>query len=311
MFMCSVCNVSLNSHGQLAQHQTGSKHLKKLKAAGLPTATVTNTVGVGATNPGEKRTYGNFVASDTLMPLKAQLITPPLKSMPNDNTSTSTDSDPPPPPLPPPPKDTKFQTASTVTTTETPPPPPPPPTVTPTGPTGQKQRPPIVHQIGTVGRPIGKQQSQIVRQQAATVQQPSSTGQQQASTVNQQPGPPGVNPVVQAIVDNALGKLPLKRKAYDGQCEICKVSYTSESHERQHLMGSKHAKKAKIAAAAEGKVPLAAFTGFNCTYCNVVLNSLDQLTAHREGQKHKTTVSKLQKQGKIQEECKDVTIVKV
>lgn len=50
------------------------------------------------------------------------------------------------------------------------------------------------------------------------------------------------------------GKLPLKRKAYDGQCEICKVSYTSESHERQHLMGSKHAKKAKIAAAAEGKV---------------------------------------------------------
>lgn len=164
-----------------------------------------DTVGVGATNPGEKRTYGNFVASDTLMPLKAQLITPPLKSMPNDNTSTSTDSDPPPPPPPPPPKDTKFQTASTVTTTETPPPPPPPPTVTPTGPTGQKQRPPIVHQIGTVGRPIGKQQSPIVRQQGATVQQPSSTGQQQASTVNQQPGPPGVNPVVQAIVDNALG----------------------------------------------------------------------------------------------------------
>lgn len=103
----------------------------------------------------------------------------------------------------------------------------------------------------------------------------------------------------------------MKRKAYDGQCEICKVNYTSESHERQHLMGSKHAKKAKIAAAAEGKVPLAAFTGFNCTYCNVVLNSLDQLTAHREGQKHKTTVSKLQKQGKIQEECKDVTVVKV
>lgn len=33
-----------------------------------------------------------------------------------------------------------------------------------------------------------------------------------------------------------------------------------------------------------GKVPLAAFTGFNCTYCNVVLNSLDQLTAHREGE---------------------------
>ena len=48
------------------------------------------------------------------------------------------------------------------------------------------------------------------------------------------------------------GKLPLKRKAYGGQCEICKVVYTSESHETQHLMGSKHAKKAKIAAAAEG-----------------------------------------------------------
>ena len=35
--------------------------------------------------------------------------------------------------------------------------------------------------------------------------------------------------------------------------------------------------------AITGKVPLAAFTGFNCTYCNVVLNSLDQLQAHREG----------------------------
>lgn len=32
-----------------------------------------------------------------------------------------------------------------------------------------------------------------------------------------------------------------------------------------------------------GNVPLAAFTGFNCTYCNVVLNSLEQLSAHREG----------------------------
>lgn len=161
---------------------------------------------VTSANPGEKRTYGNFVASDTLMPLKAQLITPPLKSMPNDNASTSTDSDPPPPP-PPPPKDTKSQTASTVTMTETPPPPPPPPTVTQTqtGPTGQKPRPPIVHQIGTIRRPIGQQQSPIVRQQGATVHQQSSLGQQQSSTVNQRPGPPGVDPVVQAIVDNALG----------------------------------------------------------------------------------------------------------
>lgn len=46
-----------------------------------------DTVGVGATNPGEKRTYGNFVASDTLMPLKAQLITPPLKSMPKTHAN--------------------------------------------------------------------------------------------------------------------------------------------------------------------------------------------------------------------------------
>lgn len=38
-----------------------------------------------------------------------------------------------------------------------------------------------------------------------------------------------------------------------------------------------------------GKVPLAAFTGFNCTYCNVVLNSLDQLTAHREGESQSIT----------------------
>ena len=34
VFACSVCNVSLNSQSQLSQHQAGSKHLKKLKAAG-------------------------------------------------------------------------------------------------------------------------------------------------------------------------------------------------------------------------------------------------------------------------------------
>ena len=44
--------------------------------------------------------------------------------------------------------------------------------------------------------------------------------------------------------------------------------------------------------AITGKVPLAAFTGFNCTYCNVVLNSLDQLQAHREGILHIHTSNK-------------------
>ncbi|XP_061178820.1 zinc finger protein 385A-like [Saccostrea echinata] len=259
-FLCNTCNVSLNSQEQLAQHQSGSKHLKKLKAAGIA-ATVVSRPGFSssATTTG-KKTYGNFVASDTLMPLTAQLITPP-KSLGVSTTSVTNIEVVPPPPPPPPPQPkqatTPFISATLVNKVNPPPPPPPQP------------------------------------------------------TVKQQPRAPRVNPVVQAVVDNALGKLPLKRKAYDGHCEICKVIYTSESHEKQHLMGSKHAKKAKIAAAAQGNIPLAAFTGFNCTYCNVVLNSLEQLTAHREGQKHKQTVLKLQKQGKVQEECKDVTVVKV
>ncbi|XP_062611013.1 zinc finger protein 385B-like [Saccostrea cucullata] len=260
-FLCSICNVSLNSQEQLAQHQSGSKHLKKLKIAGIGATVVSNaSPGISSsatTNLKEKKTYGRFVASDTLMPLTAQLITPAKNQDVSTTSATNTEVAPPPPPPSPP----KLATAPLISPTSrfnpTPPPPPPQP------------------------------------------------------AVKQPPRAPGVNPVVQAVVDNALGKLPLKRKAYDGQCEICKVIYTSESHEKQHLMGSKHAKKAKIAAAAQGNTPLAAFTGFNCTYCNVVLNSLEQLSAHRDGQKHKQTVLKLQKQGKVQEECKDVTVVKV
>nr|XP_022313689.1 zinc finger protein 385B-like [Crassostrea virginica] len=274
VFACSVCNVSLNSQSQLSQHQAGSKHLKKLKAAGGLVSVAADLV--GTSHPSGKKTYGNFVSSDTLMPLKTALITPP-KIQATTTTANTSNTEVPPPPPPPFPIEARPVTKAA---SPPPPPPPPPPKLLPT-----------------------------VHQQIPTMHQQKNTIQQIPPT--QKKTPPGVNPVVQAIVDNALGKLPLKRKAYGGQCEICKVVYTSESHETQHLMGSKHAKKAKIAAAAEGKVPLAAFTGFNCTYCNVVLNSLDQLQAHREGQKHKNTVLKLQNQGKVKEECKDVTVVQV
>lgn len=126
---------------------------------------------VGPTTATGKKGYGNFVSSAVLMPLKAELVTPP-------KTSTSLANDEAPPPPPPQqtisqqtaPKQATLQqttlqqttlqqaTAQNISIVTTPregiPPPPPPPPPTP---------------------PERKQ-------------------------------PKGVNPVVQAIVDNALGK---------------------------------------------------------------------------------------------------------
>lgn len=95
-----------------------------------------------------------------------------------------------------------------------------------------------------------------------------------------------VNPVVQAVVDNALGKLPTKRKQYEGMCSVCKVTFNSPSQESQHFQGSKHAKKVKLMKVAPENVSIEKSSTFICQFCNVTVNSLAQFEAHRLGGKH-------------------------
>ena len=54
---------------------------------------------------------------------------------------------------------------------------------------------------------------------------------------------PGINPVLKAVVNNALGNLPLKRKQYSGRCDACNIPFTDETQEQAHYNGKKHAKK--------------------------------------------------------------------
>ena len=128
---------------------------------------------VGTSHPSGKKMYGNFVSSDTLMPLKTALITPP-KIEATTTTANITNTEVPPPPPPPFPIEARPVTKAA---SPPPPPPPPPPKLLPT-----------------------------VHQQIPTMHQKKPTMQQIPPT--QKKTPPGVNPVVQAIVDNALGRLP-------------------------------------------------------------------------------------------------------
>ena len=107
--------------------------------------------------------------------------------------------------------------------------------------------------------------------------------------------PPGMNPVMKAVVNNALGNLPLKRKSYVSRCEACNLVFNAESQERQHYTGKRHAKRMRMVAieekAGETIQSVLQSNGFSCQFCDMVLNSLEQLEHHRIGTKHQKKVA--------------------
>ncbi|XP_045183070.2 zinc finger protein 385B-like [Mercenaria mercenaria] len=130
---------------------------------------------------------------------------------------------------------------------------------------------------------------------------PSSDTGNQGNKVDLPPPPKNVNaaqilgtnnadPVMNAVKANLLGKLPLKRQAYDGKCEVCDVEYTSASHEEQHLSGKKHKKKVQ-AKEVTGANAATLFCGF----CNLHVNSVEQMDQHRSGTAHKKKVENAKK----------------
>ena len=73
---------------------------------------------------------------------------------------------------------------------------------------------------------------------------PKRTRQKEVDESGQLSLPPGMNPVMKAVVNNALGNLPLKRKSYVSRCDACNLV----SQERQHYTGKRHSKRMRMVA---------------------------------------------------------------
>ncbi|GAB1606643.1 zinc finger protein 346-like [Argonauta hians] len=145
-----------------------------------------------------------------------------------------------------------------------------------------------------------------------------------------------MDPITQAVVNNALGKLPVKRKATPKKwiyvagfrfrrrkkkktnvyncdntattqvtCSHCNRTFNSEAQAAQHYNGVRHAKKVKMAEntkmETEEEIPerengedLGKKLGlFFCSLCNISVNSMQQLEAHKSGNKHGNKMQKL------------------
>ncbi|CAH1802202.1 unnamed protein product, partial [Owenia fusiformis] len=109
------------------------------------------------------------------------------------------------------------------------------------------------------------------------------------------------DPVAKAIYQNMLGTLPMTKKK-DIPCEVCSMMFDSEIKARQHFDGQKHAKKVMqkeklrylpgYQQNKDGTTPSPVLSqpisggALSCTFCNVQLNSIQQLEQHRLGKTH-------------------------
>ncbi|XP_071151215.1 zinc finger protein 385B-like [Mytilus edulis] len=276
-FQCLPCNVNLNSQEQLAQHRAGAKHLKKLKEKGIglaPEYYLQNT----------KIDIASVMVFIRLMVecWKIDLSNKPLF----------------PPPPPPPPVHLMAQSA----------PKQPQPAAQGGSPASniKPQARPLPPHLMPMGAP-----PQPPSNLCAPLQPPShlcapirgkrfsepldngQTGAIDQQTVNSLLG---ITPVMKAVVNNALGNLPLKRKLHISRCDACDIEFNAESQERQHYDGKKHAKRMRTLAleikpGGEVSPSVLQASGFTCQFCDVLLNSLEQLEQHRFGSKHQKKVA--------------------
>ncbi|XP_014791019.1 zinc finger protein 346 isoform X1 [Octopus bimaculoides] len=147
-----------------------------------------------------------------------------------------------------------------------------------------------------------------------------------------------MDPITQAVVNNALGKLATKRKATPKKwiyvagfrfrrrkkkksnvnnsdntttaqvtCSHCNRTFNSEAQAAQHYNGLRHAKKVKMVENTKNMETdedspdrdtngedLGKKLGlFFCSLCNISVNSMQQLEAHKSGNKHGNKMQKL------------------
>ncbi|XP_033727400.1 zinc finger protein 346-like isoform X1 [Pecten maximus] len=78
-------------------------------------------------------------------------------------------------------------------------------------------------------------------------------------------------------------------------CTLCNVTYTSPSNKLHHIQGRKHLRNIQSHSTPE-TAPVKNATCFRCMFCNISVNSLDQLEIHRQGSKHRAILQKMKEQ---------------
>ncbi|XP_076084755.1 uncharacterized protein LOC143055489 [Mytilus galloprovincialis] len=278
-FQCLPCNVNLNSQEQLAQHRAGAKHLKKLKEKGIGLAPEKD-----ALPAAEPKLYGTFVASK---------LTPVIGNVGKIDLSNKPLFPPPPPPPPvhlmaqSAPKQPAAQGGSPASNIK-PQARPLPPHLMPMGAPPRPQS-----NLCAPPRPPSHLCAPIKGKRFSDTLDNGQTGAIDQQTVNSLLG---ITPVMKAVVNNALGNLPLKRKLHISRCDACDIEFNAESQERQHYDGKKHAKRMRTLAleikpGGEVSPSVLQASGFTCQFCDVLLNSLEQLEQHRFGSKHQKKVA--------------------
>ncbi|XP_058806556.1 zinc finger protein 346-like isoform X2 [Phymastichus coffea] len=106
-----------------------------------------------------------------------------------------------------------------------------------------------------------------------------------------------IDPVSKAVVDNIMGKIPTKKPQV--RCHDCGLDFTSQIVLDAHLQGSRHAKQLRSKNIMETlEQTNIAFSkdevtnGLKCNPCNVLLNSIQQLQTHLNGNRHKKKLAK-------------------
>ncbi|XP_005992398.2 zinc finger protein 346 isoform X1 [Latimeria chalumnae] len=75
----------------------------------------------------------------------------------------------------------------------------------------------------------------------------------------------------------------------DKFCSLCHATFNNPLMAKQHYVGKKHKKQeTKVKLMQQfGQTAAEAITGYPCTTCKIVLNSIEQYRAHISGSKHK------------------------
>ncbi|XP_033727401.1 uncharacterized protein LOC117316748 isoform X2 [Pecten maximus] len=76
---------------------------------------------------------------------------------------------------------------------------------------------------------------------------------------------------------------------------MCMYHHTSPSNKLHHIQGRKHLRNIQSHSTPE-TAPVKNATCFRCMFCNISVNSLDQLEIHRQGSKHRAILQKMKEQ---------------
>ncbi|XP_069105897.1 zinc finger protein 346-like [Argopecten irradians] len=260
-FRCEACDITLNSIEQYMQHTTGRKHLNKVQAAG--NQSVTENVG-----------KMEQITNENNKEFESQSKGDPFRKV----IHTSDD------------------TPSSLPEIDLPPPPPPPP------PAGQKRKADDMNGCDICQVFYNSSSQRDVHLSGKKHQKKLKT-MTEISTTSTDPLGLMSEPVTNLgscelchvayssviIRDQHLSGAKHRKKVQLAEvthqepemCTLCNVKYTSPANKLIHIKGRKHLRNVQSHRAPE-TAPVKNATCFRCMFCNISVNSLEQLEIHRQ-----------------------------